>query len=645
MTKTAEKPTNNALTPVAEFAVSLFKDRTDNQPVMATTDWLSLVHLLSTHAKRPQKDGFAWSAACYAQEGATRRNEDVLALSVLVYDFDNAKYDQVREDIHHWGVRALAHSTFSHCLDKPYFRLVIPVSRPISPSEWPKIWIVGNALLSGAADPQTKDLSRLYYLPSCPAERFADRFTEVFEGKAADVEDMLAAAKEILKPSVAKTTDSNGRTNLRLVADDVKKNMEPSLWFHQGQFRTNLDGYWQPLLRRTLEQRILLRHEDLTSRGVGEVVDTLERLCCEEREWSAADIRLICLKNGTLDPVTGALSPHSPEPRLLYGLDVDWEEAAEAPVFRRVLQEYWGEEKDYQERVLFLEEWLGYLLYPRNIFAKFLFLQGNGGNGKSIIAGVMERLVGRENVSYGMLERLGNPAVRANLEGKLLNLSPEINAEATLSDGYLKAVTSGDTIDVEEKYRSPRSFKPYVKLVATTNHLPRLKDTSDGFSRRAVILTFARSFPPEMQDVLLEEKLEAERAGILRMAVEGLKRLLERGYFIPPPSSIEIVESYRNESDPVRLFVSECVIEGGQEETGMEELYGAFREWAAAAGFSFILSRPRFGRALSTLGIPSRKSNSVTWRRCALKEGVKRSSKVPPPRYTRTADLDAEMGS
>ncbi len=140
---------------------------------------------------------------------------------------------------------------------------------------------------------------------------------------------------------------------------------------------------------------------------------------------------------------------------------------------------------------------------------------GAGGNGKSVLLTTLTHLVGRSNVSNAHVERLGDKFVRAELEGKLINISAEMSANATISDGYLKSIVAGDEIEAERKFKPSFSFRPYVRLIGATNHLPRLRDLSEGFFRRAIILGFNRQFSEAEQDHSLEAKLDAELPGIL----------------------------------------------------------------------------------------------------------------------------------
>jgi hypothetical protein len=62
-------------------------------------------------------------------------------------------------------------TTHSHTAAEPRMRIVVPFAEPIDPSDYPAAWGGLNALIGGINDPQTKDISRLHYLPSCPPGR------------------------------------------------------------------------------------------------------------------------------------------------------------------------------------------------------------------------------------------------------------------------------------------------------------------------------------------------------------------------------------------------------------------------------------------------------------------------------------------
>jgi putative DNA primase/helicase len=222
--------------------------------------------------------------------------------------------------------------------------------------------------------------------------------------------------------------------------------------------------------------------------------------------------------------------------------------------------------------------------------------------------------VGSDNVSHAHLERLHEGYVRAELDGKLVNISSEMSAEATLADGYFKAIVSGDIIEAARKFKPSFSFRPFIKLVCATNHLPRLLDNSDGFFRRATVLTFNRQFAGAEVDRSLEAKLLFELDGILNWAIGGLQRLRERGHFQDVPSSVAALEAYRVESDPVRMFADECLATSEGEGMKAREIYIAYAEWCKTLGFK-AKNDSMFGKRLKDLGFEKfRSAQGSCWR-------------------------------
>jgi len=232
---------------------------------------------------------------------------------------------------------------------------------------------------------------------------------------------------------------------------------------------------------------------------------------------------------------------------------------------------------------------------------KFVWMVGAGGNGKSDFLFILAKIVGDLNVSHAHIHELDKPHIRAELDGKLVNISSEMSAEATVSDGYLKSISAGDPIEAARKYGRSFSFRPFVRMIGATNHLPRLLDLSDGLARRAVVISFNRQFTGDAWDPRLEEKLIAELPGVLVWAVEGLRRLRERGQFVIPSSSGGALAQYRKESDPVALFVEECLEKSDTGRMIPAEIYTAYGEWIRNNGFK-SMSSILFGRRLGALG-------------------------------------------
>ncbi|MGF6635110.1 DNA primase family protein [Paraburkholderia sp. MM6662-R1] len=331
--------------------------------------------------------------------------------------------------------------------------------------------------------------------------------------------------------------------------------------------------------------------------------------------------KLVCFRNGVLNVETGELGPHDPAHRLVNSIDADYVSTAECQRWLQALREMFRDDPDREQKTRFIRQWMGYLLITDASFQKMLYLLGNGANGKSLFCKVVEAMVGRENVSHAMLNRLGRAAVRAEIAGKLVNISSDLPAQALTGDGYIKSIVSGDPIEAERKYKDSCTITPFARLMVATNSMPHSSDDSDGYFRRIIILTFNRTFAPEEQNPNLENELLQEMPGIIAWAVEGLRDLLAQQEFSIPPSSLVAVAAYRSDVNPVQQFAEECLVpspdQRGWTAKGLLEVFDAWRKAHNQKSCTSI----GFGRALANLGFQSRKVSHTVWL-VALKSGA-----------------------
>lgn len=375
------------------------------------------------------------------------------------------------------------------------------------------------------------------------------------------------------------------------------------------------EGYWK-VLKQDLEVRNPILNylgDAATPRKINTIFELIRTNHAADPAMFERRSNLICLKNGTLEPISGALLPHSPDHKLTNALQIEFLPKAECALWLQTLDEIFAPDTDKESKIRLLQEFIGYCLIPDTKLHKFLWLVGAGGNGKSLVLSVLQALVGSTNISNAAIERLQDKFVRAELFGKLVNISSEMSAQATISDGYLKQITAGDEIEAERKFEPSFSFRPYARLIGATNSLPRLLDHSDGFARRAIILQFNRQFKEHERDIHREAKLMAELPGILNWAVAGLQNLLHRGKFDVPPSSHQAIESYRLNSDPVRQFLlelsDEAVMYNFKAGVRSSDLYERYRTWATENGYH-ALSSSALGEKLASLGYVKRRANT-----------------------------------
>jgi putative DNA primase/helicase len=308
---------------------------------------------------------------------------------------------------------------------------------------------------------------------------------------------------------------------------------------------------------------------------------------------------LLAFKNGLVD-VNDALNgiatlkPLTPEwfssVRFPYGFDA----AATAPRWERFLHQVLEGDG---ERIALLQEFFGYLLTPDTSFHKFMVLEGDGANGKSVVLEILGEMLGPENISHVPLGMFGDRFQLTPTLNRLANIAPEADDTEKPNIGTLKQFTAGDRMYFDRKGIPGIEAKPTARLIIATNNRPAFADLSSALWRRLLLIPFQVSIPESQQDRELARKLRQELPGILNWALEGLKRLRVQGQFTEPAVSVAALAEYRAESNPTGLFLEDfCEAEKGQSVLA-SDLYAAYQQFCKARGYA-ALNDKRFGKEL-----------------------------------------------
>lgn len=395
------------------------------------------------------------------------------------------------------------------------------------------------------------------------------------------------------------------------IKDFISEFYPNGLVYVNNTFLTYADGYWSKLsehgdLRYKVTQFL---SPSAKTKDINELFKMLKYTCIVKNTDFKPKPNCVCFTNGVLDMSTFELIPHNSHFYLQSGRKVAWDENAKSPTFEKYLNDIFRDDDDRQEKIQFVTEWLGLCLIPDTSYEKFVVCVGEGGNGKSVLLKLMPELVGLENVYSAPIERLGNRRALAELDGKLLLTSSEINENTVMDDGILKQIVSGDTIEAERKYEHPFTFVPYARIMLATNHLPKLQDVTHAFFRRLVMLKFNRNFTADEMDLELSSKLRAELSGIFAMAVNGLRSLQARGQFIVPSSSETASKQYREDSDPMKMFADDALVpDNTNKGVRPASVYDLYRKYCNTYGFK-AYNNIVLGKRLKQLGFTKTRSN------------------------------------
>lgn len=265
------------------------------------------------------------------------------------------------------------------------------------------------------------------------------------------------------------------------------------------------------------------------------------------------DITLINLRNGTLEisPDGATLRDHSKEDFLTYQLTFDYDPQADCSRWINFLNEM---QPDQQGQKV-LQEYAGYIFTNHLKIEKVLVLFGSGGNGKSVFYDVLSAMIGKDNISNYSLNELDKEHYRAAIHNKVLNYGSEIDGDKINPDIF-KKLASGESISMRHKYGNPFSSEKYAKLIFNCNTLPQVKEFTDAFFRRFLIIPFDQK--PKNKDVELAKKIiKEELTGVLNWIIVGLDRLIKNKDFSTCQRSEDILQQYRTESDSVAMFIEQ----------------------------------------------------------------------------------------
>jgi P4 family phage/plasmid primase-like protien len=345
--------------------------------------------------------------------------------------------------------------------------------------------------------------------------------------------------------------------------------------------------------------RKLKRLKDWSSHVANEVVEFIR--VDSPLLWQRPPSDVINVKNGLLNIATGELGEHSPSHLSAVQLPVVYDPMAICPKIDKFVSEVFPE-----DATSVAYEIPGWLMTPDTSIQKAVLLIGPGGNGKSRYLRMVEAFLGKVNVSNLSLHRLESDKFAcARLYGKLANICPDLPTEHLAGTSIFKAITGGDPVTGEYKFKDSFDFVPYSRLVFSANNPPRAHDASEGFFDRWIVVPFERRFRGERGEIRAD-KLDAmlcepsEQSGLLNRALASLGRLRSAGRFSDCSSLESAFSEFHAATDPLSVWLDGQTVEGPRFITTKRALISAFSEHCERKGRS-PMSEQAFGGAIKRL--------------------------------------------
>ena len=318
-----------------------------------------------------------------------------------------------------------------------------------------------------------------------------------------------------------------------------------------------------------------------------------------------ADGYLLNTPSGTVDLRSGQIRPHDPK-------DYCTKITTLAP--DQVGVDVW---EDFLERLTVGDKDLQtYLQYIAGVCAigtvkreELIIATGSGGNGKSTFFNLLFHVLG----DYaGMLSaetltkdsRKNKSPELAELRGKRMIISAELEEGARLDTSTVKKLCSTDPIIAEKKYKDPFVFIPSHSCILYTNHLPKVSASDNGTWSRLVVVPFKALFRGKSGEVKKYEDVLYSQCGgaVLSWVIEGAKRVIESNFFVQQPECVRAaIAEYRDNSNEISMFLADRCVNDRTAFAPAGRLYEEYRNYCQDEGI-YVKDKGHFKQALDDLG-------------------------------------------
>ncbi|MFJ6720531.1 phage/plasmid primase, P4 family [Streptomyces sp. NPDC091259] len=355
----------------------------------------------------------------------------------------------------------------------------------------------------------------------------------------------------------------------------------------------------------------------LTNKSIDAAIKELPSVPGVPADASDFDARheLLSVANGTIDLRTGAIHPHSPADMITKRLDVAYHPDAPAARWESFLTEVFP---NHPEMPAFMRRLVGYGITGSTAEQCFVFMHGQGSNGKSALLDALLNVFkgvtkSTEFSTFEARVSVGQASPElAELRGARLVTASETEKYSRLAEALVKQLTGGDPVTARRLYGNPFTYVPSFLLMVAGNYKPAILSQDLGVWRRVKLIPFEATFKRgSTADTDLPAKLRAEAEGILAWAVRGAQEWYEHG-LQEPGSVATATQDYRESEDRLAEFIAARLVQESGARVAPMAVRRAYAEWAEDAGLSRkeVLSGWALGVELESRGFTKRRAGA-----------------------------------
>lgn len=260
------------------------------------------------------------------------------------------------------------------------------------------------------------------------------------------------------------------------------------------------------------------------------------------------------------------------------------------PLFTQFLADTFQGDVDTEQRDLLQEVIGAVMLGLMARLEKVVLLKGPGRSGKGTIMKIIEAMLPREVRAAVSPFNWDSEYYLANLAGKRLNLVGELPDDEPIPAANFKTLTGRDTLTGRHPSGRPFEFRNEAAHIFSTNHFVYTKDHTEAFYSRWVMLEFKNSrVGRENEQIvdLAQRIIDTELPAIMAWALQGAKRLQDRGYFPTTKVQMKLMAAWRHRTNTLIEFLldREVTVLGNtkQHMVRRSDFYRAYVEWCKAS--------------------------------------------------------------
>lgn len=311
-------------------------------------------------------------------------------------------------------------------------------------------------------------------------------------------------------------------------------------------------------------RRIITKYNyAINNKGVDEIMSIL--ITYAQRAERSSDPNLIAVNNGIFDYQNKTLLSFTPDIIFTAKSHVNYNtNAVNVSIHNPDDNTDWDVESwmhdvmDDTELEDLIWKLIGAIVRPNVKWNKSAwFYSDTGNNGKGTICALMRNIIGKGAYASVPLSDFSKdfmlePLVRANA------IIVDENDVGVFIDkaANLKAVITGDTIQINRKFKTAIAYQFRGMMIQCLNEMPRVKDKSDSWYRRQLFVPFSKCFTGAERKYIKADYLE--RTDVLEYV---LFKVLNMNYYnLPEPiACVAALQEYKEFNDPVRQFADEIL--------------------------------------------------------------------------------------